>query len=85
MVLMGYGVMTFITRFIPSSYGEKRGYYLDFGKIEQMVKSMKEGFVYSGEYSGFRKRNHGNSSKAIPAKQMVVFSQNHDQVAMVFT
>lgn len=59
--------------------GEKRGYYLDFGKIAYMVKSMKEGFVYSGEYSEFRKRNHGNSSKDIPAKQMVVFSQNHDQ------
>lgn len=59
--------------------GENRGYYLDFGKIEHMVKSMKEGFVYSGEYSEFRKRNHGNSSGDIPAQQMVVFSQNHDQ------
>lgn len=59
--------------------GERRGYYLDFGKITHMVKSMKEGFVYSGEYSEFRKRNHGNSSRDIPAKQMVVFSQNHDQ------
>ncbi len=60
--------------------GEKRGYYLDFGKIAHMVTSMKEGFVYSGEYSEFRKRNHGNPSKDIPAKQMVVFSQNHDQI-----
>lgn len=60
--------------------GEKRGYYVDFGKIVHMVKSMKEGFVYSGEFSEFRKRNHGNSSKDIPAKQMVVFSQNHDQI-----
>lgn len=40
---------------------------------------MKEGFVYSGEYSLFRKKNHGNSSKDISAQQMVVFSQNHDQ------
>lgn len=60
--------------------GENRGYYLDFGKIAHMVKSMKEGFVYSGGYSEFRKRNHGNSSKEIPSKQMVVFSQNHDQI-----
>ncbi len=59
--------------------GEERGYYLDFGKIEHMRKSIHEGFVYSGEYSEFRKRNHGNSSKDIPAKQMVVFAQNHDQ------
>lgn len=60
--------------------GENRGYYLDFGKIEHMVKSIREGFVYSGEYSLFRKKNHGNSSKDISAQQMVVFSQNHDQI-----
>ena len=60
--------------------GEDKGYYFDFGKIEHLVKSIREGFVYSGEYSRFRKKNHGNSSKDIPAKQMVVFSQNHDQI-----
>lgn len=60
--------------------GEKEGYYIDFGKVEHLVKSLKEGFVYSGEYSEFRKRNHGNSSKDIPADQFIVFSQNHDQV-----
>lgn len=59
--------------------GEKRGYYIDFGKAAHMVKSMKEGFVYSGQYSQYRKKNHGNSSKDIPAQQIVVFSQNHDQ------
>ncbi|MDN3515036.1 MAG: malto-oligosyltrehalose trehalohydrolase [Candidatus Brocadia sp.] len=58
---------------------ENKGYYLDFGKIAHMVKSLKEGFVYSGEYSQFREKYYGNSSKNIPAKQMIVFSQNHDQ------
>ncbi|MFW6117110.1 MAG: malto-oligosyltrehalose trehalohydrolase [Thermoproteota archaeon] len=60
--------------------GEKVGYYLDFGKIEHLGKAWKEGFVYSGQYSQYRKRRHGNSSKDIPAKKFVVFSQNHDQV-----
>ncbi|MFA4915094.1 MAG: malto-oligosyltrehalose trehalohydrolase [Syntrophales bacterium] len=59
--------------------GESDGYYLDFGKPEHIVKSIKEGFVYSGEYSEYRKRNHGNSSKDRPASQFIVFSQNHDQ------
>lgn len=59
--------------------GENDGYYMDFGKTEQLVKSLREGFVYSGQYSLFRKRNHGNSSKDIPAGRFVVFSQNHDQ------
>jgi maltooligosyltrehalose trehalohydrolase len=58
---------------------EKDGYYMDFGKIEQLIKSLKEGFVYSGQHSEFRKRNHGNSSKDIPPDHFVVFAQNHDQ------
>jgi maltooligosyltrehalose trehalohydrolase len=60
--------------------GESQGYYVDFGKLEYLVKSLKEGFVYSGQYSEYRKRNHGNSSKDRPAEQFIVFSQNHDQV-----
>ncbi|MCI0693085.1 malto-oligosyltrehalose trehalohydrolase [candidate division KSB1 bacterium] len=60
--------------------GENRGYYVDFGRVEQFVKCWQEGFVYSGQYSPYRKRRHGNSSKDMPAQQFVVFSQNHDQV-----
>jgi maltooligosyltrehalose trehalohydrolase len=59
--------------------GESSGYYIDFGKTEDLITSLKEGFVYSGRYSRFRKRNHGNSSSDIPADRFVVFSQNHDQ------
>ncbi|MCL5022031.1 MAG: malto-oligosyltrehalose trehalohydrolase [Nitrospirae bacterium] len=60
--------------------GEREGYYLDFGSAGRLAKCLREGFVYSGEYSEYRKRNHGNSSKDRPADQFIVFSQNHDQV-----
>ncbi len=60
--------------------GEQSGYYRDFGTTEHLEKALKEGFVYSGQYSPYRKRRHGSSSKARPAHQFVVFSQNHDQV-----
>lgn len=60
--------------------GENKGYYEDFGKILHLEKAIMEGFVYSGEYSGYRKRVHGSSSRERPACQFVVFSQNHDQV-----
>lgn len=60
--------------------GERTGYYEDFGKIEQMEKALREGFVYSGEFSRFRKRRHGNDSRGQPPHRFVVFSQNHDQV-----
>lgn len=59
---------------------ENRGYYIDFGSIHHLVTSLRDGFVYSGQYSKHRKMNHGNSSKEIPAEQFIIFSQNHDQV-----
>jgi len=59
---------------------ERGGYYQDFGNIDQLAKALREGFVYSGQYSSFRKRSHGSSSKHLPSDKFVVFSQNHDQV-----
>jgi maltooligosyltrehalose trehalohydrolase len=60
--------------------GERFGYYKDFGGVEHIVKTLKDGFVYDGRYSRFRRRSHGNSSRALPAERFVVCSQNHDQV-----
>jgi maltooligosyltrehalose trehalohydrolase len=59
---------------------ERNGYYGDFGRFADLVKACREGFVYSGSYSAYRRRRHGNSSAGIPPGQLVVFSQNHDQV-----
>jgi maltooligosyltrehalose trehalohydrolase len=59
---------------------ERGGYYVDFGDMRQLRKSFEEGFVYSGQYSEFRKKHHGSSSADRPANQFVVFSRNHDQV-----
>jgi maltooligosyltrehalose trehalohydrolase len=60
--------------------GERQGYYCDFGRFDQLLKSLREGFVYDGQYSEYRKRRHGNSSRSIPAHRLVVFAQNHDQI-----
>lgn len=60
--------------------GEEYEYYRDFGTVSHLAKAFSEGFVYSGQYSGFRKRRHGSSAKDRPPQQFVVFSQNHDQV-----
>lgn len=57
---------------------ERTGYYHDFGKLEHLVKAVEEGFAYTGQYSAYRRRRHGNSSRSIPARQFVVFAQNHD-------
>lgn len=60
--------------------GERDGYYVDFGEFSQLAKAFREGFVYSGQYSRYRRRRHGSSSAGIASGRLVVFSQNHDQV-----
>jgi maltooligosyltrehalose trehalohydrolase len=60
--------------------GERTGYYQDFGEVLDLVKAFRDGFVYDGRYSKFRRRRHGNTSRAIPADRFLVFSQNHDQI-----
>jgi maltooligosyltrehalose trehalohydrolase len=60
--------------------GENDGYYQDFGGAGRLAKSLMERYVYSGEYSRYRARRHGNSAADRPADQFVVCAQNHDQV-----
>ncbi|MGA1796135.1 MAG: malto-oligosyltrehalose trehalohydrolase [bacterium] len=60
--------------------GEREGYYADFGKVDHLVKAYREGFVYSWDYSAYRKRHHGSPSGDIPGNRFVAFIQNHDQV-----
>ncbi len=60
--------------------GEKDGYYQDYGELGQMAKGFREGFIYSGEYSPYRQRRHGSSSRGLPPRRFIVFAQNHDQV-----
>lgn len=60
--------------------GEKSGYYQDFGRLEQLAKGFREGFIFSGEYSPYRQRRHGSSSRGLPEHRFIVFAQNHDQV-----
>jgi maltooligosyltrehalose trehalohydrolase len=60
--------------------GEQTGHYEDFHGIEDLAQAFREGFVYSGQYSKYRGRRHGNSSEGIPGEGLIVFAQNHDQV-----
>ncbi|MBD0370114.1 MAG: malto-oligosyltrehalose trehalohydrolase [Pyrinomonadaceae bacterium] len=61
--------------------GTGRGYFADFGRMEDVAKSICEGFVYDGRRSEFRKRRHGTPSADLPGERFVVFTQNHDQIA----
>ncbi len=60
--------------------GEQTGYYADYGRMCHMAQTFGDGFAYSGQYSSYRQRRHGDTSNDIPPERFVVFSQNHDQV-----
>ncbi len=60
--------------------GERNGYYRDFGTLRLMSKTLREGYAYTGQYSAYRRRRHGNRPRGCSASQFVVFAQNHDQV-----
>ena len=60
--------------------GETRGYYADYGGIEQLGKCLRDGYVFTGQYSAFRQRRHGAPVPDARPEQFVVASQNHDQI-----
>ena len=60
--------------------GERQGYYQDFGKPQQIVRALNEGFVFQGEYFNFWKRPRGTPATDVPLPANVICLQNHDQV-----
>jgi maltooligosyltrehalose trehalohydrolase len=60
--------------------GERAGYYADFGSLAQLAKSLRCVFVYDGNYSEYRHRNHGRQVVGLSGHRFIGFVQNHDQV-----
>jgi maltooligosyltrehalose trehalohydrolase len=60
--------------------GQRDGYYLDFGRPEQLAQAFRDPFVYDGCYSPFRRRRHGTRPGQTDRSRFVACVQNHDQV-----
>lgn len=60
--------------------GETAGYYQDFGRMADLAKAITEVFVYQGQYSRYRKREHGMPVGELSADRFLGYIQNHDQV-----
>lgn len=62
--------------------GENGGYYGDFDSLGALAKVLQEGFFHNGTYSSFRDRTHGRpiDKDVVTARQLVVATQNHDQI-----
>ncbi len=59
--------------------GEHDGYYVDYGRLEHLARSLADGFAYQGEYSPFRGHSHGEDASRLPGSAHVFSVQNHDQ------
>lgn len=59
---------------------ERAGYYQDYDGLKHLATALQDGFVYSGQYSRYHRRRHGNSSTSCAPSRFIVFSQNHDQI-----
>lgn len=64
--------------------GANRGYFSDFGSVAHLAKALREGHVYSGQRSMYRRRRHGNSAAHEPSDRFVICTQNHDQIANAY-
>jgi maltooligosyltrehalose trehalohydrolase len=60
--------------------GESGGYYQDYGRPEDLAAAYSRGFVYTGQYSPFRRRRHGAPPSGLSGRRFVVCVQNHDQI-----
>jgi maltooligosyltrehalose trehalohydrolase len=63
--------------------GERDGYYIDYSEnpLNQLGRSLTEGFAYQGEASVHRNGEaRGESSDGLPPTAFVNFLQNHDQI-----
>ena len=60
--------------------GERYGYYQDFGSLADLAKALKRVFVYDGQFSVFRNRNHGRRLQGLSGSRFLGYLQTHDQV-----
>jgi maltooligosyltrehalose trehalohydrolase len=60
--------------------GERQGYYVDFGNVNDFPKLLEKTFIRDGGHSKCRDRKHGAPTGDLPGDRFVVSIQNHDQI-----
>jgi maltooligosyltrehalose trehalohydrolase len=64
--------------------GEDRGYYRDFGGVEDLRAAFAHGWAYAQRWSGHRGMTVGDDATDLPTASFTVCAQNHDQVGNRF-
>jgi maltooligosyltrehalose trehalohydrolase len=62
--------------------GKSDAYYSDYrGSAQEFLSGIKYGYLYQGQFYRWQKKRRGQSTLGLPRTSMVIFIQNHDQVA----
>jgi maltooligosyltrehalose trehalohydrolase len=61
--------------------GDRHGYYADFeGTTGELARAIRQGWLYTGDWSGHLRVPRGTDPSAVPMYRFVVCLQNHDQI-----
>jgi len=62
--------------------GRREAYYTDYrGQPQEFLSALKYGFLYQGQRYHWQQKPRGSVITTQPAHALIIFSQNHDQVA----
>lgn len=62
--------------------GKREAYYTDYlGSPQEFLSSIKYGFLYQGQYYSWQKKERGTLDLNLPPSSMIIFLENHDQIA----
>ncbi|MET0146874.1 MAG: malto-oligosyltrehalose trehalohydrolase [Ilumatobacteraceae bacterium] len=60
--------------------GDRRGYYVDYDGVGDLVTAFRHRWVFRGRRSSYRGRRHGRDVDDVAPARFVVFTSNHDHV-----
>jgi maltooligosyltrehalose trehalohydrolase len=64
--------------------GVSLAYYTDYkGKPQELLSSIKYGYLFQGQYYKWQKKRRGSPTLNIPREKFIVYLQNHDQIANI--
>lgn len=58
--------------------GDRRGCFVDFGRVADLAAALNQGFVYDGRYSAYRERRHGGSAAGSRGHGFVICTEDPD-------
>jgi maltooligosyltrehalose trehalohydrolase len=62
--------------------GRRGAYYMDYlGTPQELLSSLKFGFLYQGQWYAWQKQRRGTSTLDTNPAALIVYLQNHDQIA----